>query len=73
MFHKLVLSMLIWDDCNWTSVMVAVDPYIDEVELELLVLDSLCVKDEELLLLFDSVVELEDTFWSVFWSFFPAL
>ena len=53
--------------------MVAVDPYIDEVELELLVLDSLCVKDEELLLLFDSVVELEDTFWSVFWSFFPAL
>ena len=65
--------MLIWDDCNWTSVMVAVDPYIDEVELELLVLDSLCVKDEELLLLFDSVVELEDTFWSVFWSFFPAL
>ena len=66
MFHKLVLSMLIWDDCNWTSVMVAVDPYIDEVELELLVLDSLCVKDEELLLLFDSVVELEDTFWSVF-------
>ena len=46
--------------------MVTFDPYVDEVELELLVVDSLCVKDEELLLLFDSVVELEDTFWSVF-------
>ena len=47
--------------------------YVDEVELELLVFDSLCAKDEELLLLFDSVVELGDTFWSVFLCFFPAL
>ena len=29
--------------------MVTFDPYVDEVELELLVVDSLCVKDEELL------------------------
>ena len=34
--------------------MVVVDPYVDEVELELLVVDSLCVKDEELLFLYDS-------------------
>ena len=53
--------------------MVAVDPYVDEVELELLLVDSLCAKDEELLLLFDSVVELWDTFWSVFLRLFPAL
>ena len=55
--------------------MVTFDPYVDEVELELLVVDSLCVKDEELLLLFGSVVELElgDTFWSLFVRFFPDL
>ena len=67
----LVLCLLVWDDCNWSLVMVAVNPYVDEVELELLVFDSLCVKDEELLLLIDSVVELGDTFWSVFLCFFP--
>ena len=53
--------------------MVAVEPYVDEVELELLVVDSLCVMDEELLLLLDSLVELGHTFWSVFLCFSPAL
>ena len=75
MLRYLVLSLLVWDDCNWSLVMVTFDPYVDEVELELLVVDSLCVKDEELLLLFGSVVELElgDTFWSLFVRFFPDL
>ena len=49
MLRYLVLSLLVWDDCNWSLVMVTFDPYVDEVELELLVVDSLCVKDEELL------------------------
>ena len=48
--------------------MVAVDPYVDEVELELLVVDSLCVK--ELLLLFDLVVELEIRFGQFSCAFF---
>ena len=39
----LVLSLLVWDNCKVLLVMVAIDLYVDEVELELLVVDSLCV------------------------------
>ena len=67
-----LLSLLVWDDCKWLLVMVTIDPYVDEVELEFLVVDSLCVKDEELLLLLDSMAELGDKFRSVFLCFFPA-
>ena len=58
--------------CNWLLVMVTIDPYVDDVELEFLVVDSLCVKDQELLLLLDPMVELGDKFRSVFLCFFPA-
>ena len=51
--------------------MVTVDLYIDEVDW--LVVDSLCVMDEELLLLLDSVVELGRAFRSSFLCFSPAL
>ena len=40
--------------------MVAVDPYVDEIALDLLVVNLLCVKNGELLLLFDSVAQLEN-------------
>ena len=53
--------------------MVTVNLYVDEVELELLVVDSLCVMDEELLLLLDSVVKLGHKFWSFFLRFSAAL
>ena len=32
----MVLSLLVWDDCNWSLVMVVAGPCVDEVELELL-------------------------------------